>query len=123
MAGSLDLTRGGPDIDCHAGRRHAARSVYFRHAYEKQMKFLELFDAANVNECYRRSESIMPQQALALANSTLSIDQSRLLAQRLSEMAATREVRPDRAFVATGIRADPRRDPSAAELSECLSIS
>ena len=38
------------------------------------MEFLALFDAANVSECYRRSESVVPQQALALANSPLTLD-------------------------------------------------
>jgi hypothetical protein len=35
------------------------RSLYYRHAPEKQAEFLRLFDAANVNECYERSESII----------------------------------------------------------------
>src|ERR1700722_5635886 len=68
VAGMLDATMGGPDIDHNPGLVVARRSLYFRHAPEKQMEFLMLFDAASVNECYRRSESIVPQQALALAN-------------------------------------------------------
>src|SRR5690606_13865506 len=39
-------------------------------------------------ECYRRAETIVPQQALALVNSQLSIEQSRKLAQRISEELA-----------------------------------
>jgi hypothetical protein len=67
VAGSLDLSFGGPDIDQQLGESSRRRSIYFRHAYEKQMQFLVLFDAANVNDCYRRSESVIPQQALAVA--------------------------------------------------------
>lgn len=85
VGGSLDCSLGGPDIDFQLGESSKRRSVYFRHAYEKQMQFLVLFDAANVNECYRRSESVIPQQALAVANSPLSLTQSRLLAKRLAE--------------------------------------
>ena len=81
VAGQLDLTMGGPDIDHKLGLTSRRRSLYFRHAAEKQMEFLTLFDAASVNECYRRSESIVPQQALALANSSLALAQSRLLAR------------------------------------------
>ena len=41
------------------------------------MTFLRLFDSPNVLSCYRRSESVMPQQALALANSSLCLEQAR----------------------------------------------
>ncbi|MBI2823695.1 MAG: DUF1553 domain-containing protein [Planctomycetia bacterium] len=87
VAGALDLARGGPDLDHNAGLTTPRRSLYFRHANEKQMTFLKLFDAASINECYRRSESVVPQQALALANSPLALSQSRLLAAKLWEEA------------------------------------
>ena len=57
--GSLDRSFGGADIDQQLGESSRRRSIYFRHAYEKQMQFLVLFDTANVNECYRRSESVI----------------------------------------------------------------
>ncbi len=85
VAGQLDLTMGGPELDHAQGLTARRRSLYFRHAAEKQMTFLKLFDAPAVTECYRRKESIVPQQALALANSPLAIEQSRLLARKLSE--------------------------------------
>jgi len=87
VGGKLDLTLGGPDLDHEAGLSTPRRSIYFRHANEKQMTFLKLFDLASVNECYRRSESVVPQQALALANSPLAIAQARLLAGTLWEEA------------------------------------
>ncbi len=85
VAGQLDLTQGGPEIDHNQGLTSRRRSLYFRHAAEKQMAFLKLFDAAAVTECYQRKESIVPQQALALANSELTLVQARLLARRLAE--------------------------------------
>ncbi len=87
VGGTLDRTQGGPEIDFELGETTPRRSLYFRHAYEKQMTMLVLFDAAGPQECYRRSESIIPQQALALSNSPLSIDQARLLAHKLWEDA------------------------------------
>ena len=66
VAGRLDLATGGPDIDHAIGLTVPRRSLYFRHAAEKQMEFLKLFDAAAVTECYQRKESVVPQQALAL---------------------------------------------------------
>src|SRR5207237_3617202 len=50
LAGSLDLTRGGPEVDHRQGLTVPRRSLYFRHAPEKQMEFLELFDAASMVE-------------------------------------------------------------------------
>jgi hypothetical protein len=87
VAGRLDRTAGGPDIDYVEGEKIPRRSVYFRHAYEKQMTFLMMFDAASPNECYRRSESIVPQQALALANSPLVHAQAETLAKTLAAEA------------------------------------
>ena len=49
-----------------------------------QVEMLKVFDAASPNECFQRSESIVPQQALALSNSALSLKMSRALAAELS---------------------------------------
>ena len=43
------------------------------HSHNEHNKFLSAFDDANVLECYRRAESIVPQQALALENSKLAL--------------------------------------------------
>jgi hypothetical protein len=114
VGGSLDLEFGGPDIDQQLGEQSRRRSLYFRHAYEKQMQFLMLFDAANVNECYRRSESVIPQQALAIANSSLSLGQSRLLAAELSKAAAT-----SGAFIDLAFKHILSRSPTSEEAAAC----
>jgi hypothetical protein len=114
-SGRLDRAMGGPDLDHGLGMTVGRRSLYFRHAAERQMEFLLLFDAAGVNECYRRSESIVPQQALALANSPLAIASGRLAARALS-----REAADDRAFVRAGFEQVLGRAPSGAELAACL---
>ena len=79
VAGNLDLGMGGPDIDYEMGFQVPRRSLYFRHAAEKEMTFLKIFDAAAVTECYQRKSSVMPQQALAMINSELTITQARRL--------------------------------------------
>src|SRR5262249_20290495 len=116
-AGQLDLTMGGPDIDHHLGLTSRRRSLYFRHAAEKQMEFLTLFDAASVTECYRRSESIVPQQALALANSSLALAQSRLLARTLSQQVGTADTA---AFVKAGFEQVLSRPPTDQESTACV---
>jgi hypothetical protein len=47
------------------------------------MEFLKTFDAPNPAECYMRSQSVVPQQALALANSQITQDGARVLAGKL----------------------------------------
>jgi uncharacterized protein DUF1553/uncharacterized protein DUF1549 len=117
VAGQLDLTMGGPDIDHHLGLTSRRRSLYFRQAAEKQMEFLTLFDAASVNECYRRSESLVPQQALALANSSLALEQSRLLARSLSGKIGTSDAA---AFVKAGFEQVLSRPPTTEETAACV---
>ncbi|MGH7225702.1 MAG: DUF1553 domain-containing protein, partial [Gemmataceae bacterium] len=91
--------------------------IYFRHAAEKQMEFLTLFDAASVTECYRRSESLVPQQALALANSSLALEQSRLLARSLSKKIGTSDAA---VFAKAGFEQVLSRPPTAEETAACV---
>ncbi len=114
VAGSLDLAMGGPELDQNTGLTVYRRSLYFRHAPEKQMTFLRLFDAANTNACYRRDQSIVPQQALALINSPLALSQSRVLAKRL-----TTEMDSDPAFVTAVFEQVLSRAPTVEERDAC----
>ncbi len=116
VAGALDWTMGGPDIDHQAGLTVPRRSLYFQHAAEKQMEFLRIFDVAGVTECYRRKESILPQQALALANSELSLRMARRLARTLSDEAGS----DPSGFIAAAFERVLSRPPTDAELAECL---
>ena len=83
LAGELDVSLGGPSIAINdeVSRR---RSLYFVHSHNDHQKFLSTFDDANVLDCYRRSESIVPQQALALENSPLATAMASKIAQRIS---------------------------------------
>lgn len=93
MAGGLDLRLGGADIDPNEWLTRNRRSLYFRNTKEKKVTFLALFDSPNVAECYRRSESIAPQQALALVNSPLALTKGREIAkQLLTEHFAGKEI-------------------------------
>jgi hypothetical protein len=116
VAGRLDLAMSGPDIDQHQGLTVFRRSLYFRSAAEKQVEFLKLFDAAAVTECYQRKESIIPQQALALANSELTIRLGRLLARDLAKAHAEPS-----AFVIAAFERVLSRPPSQTEIAECIS--
>ena len=119
LAGELDLSFGGPSIAINdEGSRR--RSLYFVHSHNDHQKFLSTFDDANVLDCYRRAESIVPQQALALENSSLATAMAGKISQRL---AAARPNAADsdflRAAFVTILSVEPTSD-ELATMSEIL---
>jgi hypothetical protein len=111
----------GPELDQASGLNVLRRSVYFRSSKEKKVTFLEMFDSPNVTDCYRRSETIVPQQALAMVNSSLALAQSRRLAGMLAKelnTVATRE--SNSTFVATTFQRVLCRPPTNDEQAACL---
>ena len=111
----LDLTHGGTEIaygDAEISRR---RSVYLQTAYEKQSDFMMLFDVASVNECYKRSPSIVPQQALVLFNSAMVLGEARRLATTLS----SHPVQDDKEFIHAAYIHLLTRPPTQDETNLC----
>ncbi len=80
----LDPTAGGPELDFDEEAPKLRRSLYYRHAPEKVMPFLMAFDAAGPTECYRRANTVVPQQAMALVNSRLSARAADAVAKALT---------------------------------------
>lgn len=120
VAGSLDTSLGGPDLDQADGLTSPRRSLYFRATKEKKVEFLSLFDSANPVECYRRSESIAPQQALAMANSTLTLAQSRILARKLStKLAGAASDQSPALFIAAAFQQILCREATESERAAC----
>jgi Protein of unknown function (DUF1553)/Protein of unknown function (DUF1549)/Planctomycete cytochrome C len=119
VAGELDKTLGGPVLENSEELKSKRRSLYFAIFPEDggHLKFLELFDAPDACECYRRADSVMPQQALALTNNQLAVTQSRLVARRLSDQLGV--AASDDAFLAAAFEQVLTRLPSAAELDFC----
>ena len=87
IAGTLDLTPGGPPVPPENQAESTRRSLYFFHSNNDRNMFLATFDEATVNECYRRDQSIIPQQALALSNSGLVHDAAGRIAERVSQLS------------------------------------
>ena len=120
-AGSLDLQRGGPEIPEAEGQTNLRRSLYFRTTPNDKMKFLEVFDLADPNACYRRRESVVPNQALALMNSALALDQSRLLAGQLSQQVGSQpDAATSNAFIQAAFEHLLTQSPTPAEIAACL---
>jgi hypothetical protein len=114
FADHLDGTFGGPVVNHQ--QQPPRRSLYLRHSLGDQDKFLEMFDNADVLACYRRSESIVPQQALAMTNSELSLEMAGRIADRIS---ADLE-KPDRdSFIAAVFQTLLARPATEEEAEEC----
>jgi hypothetical protein len=111
LAGELDLTLGGPSIPVNnEGSRR--RSLYFVHSHNEHQTFLSMFDDASVLECYRRSDSIVPQQALALENSPLATSMAEKITQRI--MTANTNA-TDKDFIRAAFLTVLSAEPSEAE--------
>ncbi len=113
LAGELDLTRGGPPIAVN-DEKSRRRSLYFVHSHNEHQKFLSMFDDASVLDCYRRAESIVPQQALALENSPLATAMGEKIAQRL---IAAHPMTSDTEFIHAAFVTVLAVEPSADETS------
>ncbi len=110
VSGQLDMTPGGKHIPDSEGLKTLRRSLYIEHHGEGRIQWLDLFDAPNPTDCYRRTTSVRPQQALALANSRIARRQAYLLARTLHKefMDAT-------SFIATAFRQILSRNPTNDE--------
>ncbi len=83
LGGTLDRTMGGASLDAGSIKASGRRSLYFKHSRDDQNPFVSLFDDADIMACYRRGESVVPQQALALSNSQLALEASAAIEMRL----------------------------------------
>ena len=123
LSGSIDLARGGPDIDTSLGDTVNRRSLYFSvHPEDGMMRFMTVFNPPDPCDCYRRTESVAPHQALAMTNSQLAVKQSRLLARKLwSEIKTEQPLDSDRipAFIEASFQHVLTRLPTEQEKQAC----
>ena len=112
ISGKLDTTRCGPPVPIAEQADSTRRSLYFFHSNNERNLFLTTFDEALVKDCYRREQSVVPQQALALSNSPLALDAAEQIAVRLTQRAVD-----DKAFVRDAFRIVTGIHPGAAELA------
>ena len=132
LAGDLDHTMGGPEIDQNQGLTSKRRSVYMRIAAEKEVEFLKIFDGPSVTECYMRHPTVVPQQALALANSQIALTEAKQLAQKLDAKTdadfirqsylkvLAREPKPDETRLCSEFLATEQKNAPAARARQNL---
>lgn len=121
LAGELDLTLGGASIPV-AEETSRRRSLYFVHSHNEHQKFLSIFDDASVLECYRRAESIVPQQALALENSPLARQMAEKITDRIesAQQQSSSTASDDRDFIRQAFVTVLAAEPSELELAASL---
>ena len=112
ISGQLDLTIGGPSV--MAGTNVFRRSLYLFHSRDGRDKFVSVFDDADVFSCYRRNESIVPQQALALMNSREAIESANLITSQF-DLKLT-----DIQFIEAAFLRLLARSPTQQETKACL---
>jgi hypothetical protein len=116
LAGELERAQGGPSIPA-AQETTRRRSLYFVHSHNEHNQFLSMFDDAPVLECYRRSESIVPQQALALENSKFTLTTAAKIAERLQ--ARLGEKAGDHEFIRMAFALLLGSEPTGDEIAAC----
>jgi len=117
VSGELDPTLGGQDLDPTLEATSRRRSLYFSVYPEGggMMRFLTLFDAPDPCDCYRRTVSLIPQQALGMSNSVLALNLGRSLTEKLSESAKV----SDGEFIISVYETTLTRGPTAEEAATC----
>jgi len=121
VAGRLDPTLGGQELENKDSLTTFRRSLYYCCQPEEDGKSQlgMLFDGPEPADCYRRSRTIIPQQALALSNSELAHDLSALLAGRLHEALSPAERLGVAPFIVRAYQQILSRSPTPAELEAC----
>lgn len=113
----LDLKQGGQSLPNTESERTFRRSLYYEFFPEDGgvNSFGEVFDPADPVECFRRTTTIIPQQALALSNSELIHQASKHLAGLIDLPPVSKE------FVKQAFLEVLSREPDAPEMAACLS--
>ena len=121
-AGKLDPQLGGQELENSQALTTRRRTLYYscQPEIDGKSSLGTLFDAPEPADCYRRSRSIIPQQALALTNSTLVHELSGFLATTLWESLSPDQQADPAAFIIAAHERILSRQPTDSELHVCL---
>lgn len=125
-AGQLDRTMGGQPIENSESLTTYRRSLYYSFYPELggQSPLGELFDGPDALDCYRRTRTIIPQQALAMTNSDLVHKMSEAIVGNWESTERTHTanggLNDTERFVVAMFEQLLSRAPTDAELQLCL---
>lgn len=122
-AGRLDLKLGGQELENSEALTTRRRTLYYscHPELDGRSALGALFDAPEPAECYRRTRSVIPQQALALTNSDLIHELSGALADSLWQSLTPEQQAGHPAFISAAFEQILTRSPTEAELKACVS--
>lgn len=122
VAGRLDQTQGGQELENSDALKTFRRSLYYscNPEVDGKSELGALFDAPEPAECYRRTRSIIPQQALALSNSDLVHELSVQLASTLWQELNAEQQSNSQAFITSAFEKILNCRPTEAELGVCI---
>jgi hypothetical protein len=122
VADRLDHRMGGQELENTQALTTHRRTLYYccEPEIDGKSDFGALFDAPEPADCYRRTESIIPQQALALTNSQLVHELSASLSDTLWQSLAAPEQADLSAFARLAFERILTRAPNESELNACL---
>ncbi len=122
LSGRLDLTVGGPPSKPSPDMNR--RSLYLFHSRQGRDKFVSTFDDAGVLSCYRRTASVVPQQAALPDQQRDSIEAARLISARIGKSSGKSSVTnlTDKQFAEAAFELLIARTPSAAEKQVCFEM-
>ena len=124
VSGRLDQTQGGQELENSEALKTFRRSLYYscNPEVDGKSEFGALFDAPEPAECYRRTRSVIPQQALALSNSDLVHELSVQLASALWQNLSMEQQSNSQAFITSAFEKILNRFPTENELGVCMSF-
>ena len=119
LAGRLDPTMGGPDLPVDVAEAGTRRSIYYRYARDDTIPLLIDVRRRERRGCYRRHETIVPQQALALINSGMVLTRAAEIAAAIDREVGERAHSSERRSWSSAFERILGRQPTAAERAEC----
>ena len=122
LANSIDLRLGGQELENSEALTTYRRTLYYscHPELDGKSQFGALFDAPEAAECYRRTRTVVPQQALALTNSELVHQVSDRVAAALWRSPEATRPPTAEGFIVAAFEHVLSRTPSDAERSACL---
>jgi len=122
LAGALDLTRGGQELENDQALKTFRRSLYYscQPELDGKSEFGALFDAPEPADCYKRTRSIIPQQSLALTNSGFVQVMAEKMVDDLEKRLAKESRSDPSGFVALAFEKILGRLPRNEEQTLCL---
>jgi len=122
IAGCLDETHGGQELENEQSLQSHRRSIYYSCYPEEGGKspLGAIFDGPDPNDCYRRTRTILPQQSLALTNRDWVHRMSQEILKQINAPKFSSDVVGNQALVAAVFVRILGRESREEELRICV---